>query len=241
MARTPGKVAGSRMPAKPVAPGSGPASNARVAALLSPDSSELVMRAAGEVARRTHADLLGLFLEDIELLHLAGMPMAREVCFPCATLRDFDTARMERMLRTAGERARFSFDLITGARSRTFRVTRGDWLDTLLEAATQADIVVAGVARPGVVAGVARPGSGAPQRTQSIIALGAGTQPRGALDALVDMARAQNLALNLVLLGNAGEDWEVDLGRAARLFRAAGAGELREIVRQLAHGSSAAG
>ena len=37
------------------------------------------LEAAAQLAARMQAELVGLFVEDIDLLHLAGLPFAREV------------------------------------------------------------------------------------------------------------------------------------------------------------------
>ena len=59
------------------------------------------LQAAAELAERMQAELIGLFVEDMDLLHLAGLPFAREVGFPSAVRRSLDVAAMERSLRAA--------------------------------------------------------------------------------------------------------------------------------------------
>jgi hypothetical protein len=45
------------------------------------------------------AELLGLFIEDVELLRFAGFPFAAEVGFPSAAKRAVDVALLERQMR----------------------------------------------------------------------------------------------------------------------------------------------
>ena len=42
-------------------------------------------------------------MEDVELLHFAGLPFAREAGYPSASLRPLHVAAMERALRAAAE------------------------------------------------------------------------------------------------------------------------------------------
>jgi len=46
------------------------------------------LEAAARLAARMEAELVGLFVENIDLLHFAGLPFAREVGFASATRRE---------------------------------------------------------------------------------------------------------------------------------------------------------
>jgi hypothetical protein len=109
-------------------------------------AGDTLLRAAAGAATRMNAELTGLFIEDINLLHLAGMPFASEVCFPSGIRREMDVGQLERSLRAlAGEAQRA---LETAARRTalrsSFRVARGSPLAELLAAASETDVVVAG-------------------------------------------------------------------------------------------------
>jgi hypothetical protein len=56
---------------------------------------ELVARLAQEL----EAELLGLFIEDVELLRFASLPFAREIGIASAQARSMDVASLERQLR----------------------------------------------------------------------------------------------------------------------------------------------
>ncbi|HUJ86330.1 MAG TPA: hypothetical protein VLX30_05705 [Burkholderiales bacterium] len=102
-----------------------------------------------ELAARMQAELVGLFVEDVDLLHLAGLPFAREVGYPSATTRALDVAGMERSLRAAADDVRRALASIAGRGPLTwsFRIARGTVLRELRAAAEHGDIVVTGALR----------------------------------------------------------------------------------------------
>lgn len=106
----------------------------------------LLLRVVADAAVRLNAEVAGLFIEDIDLFNLAGMPFACEVCFPSATRREMDIARLENSLRLLAAEARRALE---SAARRTelrtsFRVARGPLFAQLLAAASDTDIVIAG-------------------------------------------------------------------------------------------------
>ncbi len=116
-----------------------------VVALDSSASARAAMEAASELAARLQADVLALFVEDAELLHLAGFPFAREIGVD-ALARPFDRTRLERSLRTEARKARAVCSSVAD-RSHTpmrFEVVRGGVARELLAAAEQADMIVLG-------------------------------------------------------------------------------------------------
>ncbi|NOZ29507.1 MAG: universal stress protein [Chloroflexi bacterium] len=106
------------------------------------------LEAAAELAARLEAELLGLFVEDINLLRLAGFPFAREVGSLSATPRPLDSQHIERELRAQADRARRAMARVAGrARVRwSFRVVRGQVASEVLAAASEADLVSLGKA-----------------------------------------------------------------------------------------------
>jgi len=98
---------------------------ARIIACFAPGSAgapEAVARLAAEM----QAELLGLFIEDIELLRFAALPFAAEVGFPSAARRTVDLAGLERQLRTqaAGLRQALATALDPTTVIWSFRVAR---------------------------------------------------------------------------------------------------------------------
>ena len=104
------------------------------------------LEAAVELAGRFRAELLGLFVEDVNLLRLAELPFAQEIGFFSATRRKLDTQRMERQFRGQAARIRRALELIA---ERTqvdwsFRVARGVIASELLTAASEVDLIILG-------------------------------------------------------------------------------------------------
>jgi hypothetical protein len=102
------------------------------------------VEAAAAIAGSIEGELAGLFVENIDLLHLAALPFTREVGFPSAESRELDVERMERALRAvAGEANRMFGTVAAGARLRwSFKVTRGVFAAELASAAERADLVL---------------------------------------------------------------------------------------------------
>jgi nucleotide-binding universal stress UspA family protein len=108
--------------------------------------SMAVLEAATELAAGLKAELLGLFVEDINLLRLAELPFAREMeGFP-TTRRQLDILEVERELRTQASRARRALAIAAGRAQVpwSFRVARGVIAAELLTAASEADLVILG-------------------------------------------------------------------------------------------------
>jgi hypothetical protein len=71
------------------------------------------------------AELLGLFIEDVDLLRLAALPFAAEVGFASAARRELDPASLERALRAQAARLRQALaDALEPDISWSFRVAR---------------------------------------------------------------------------------------------------------------------
>ncbi|UWX57294.1 universal stress protein [Chlorobaculum sp. MV4-Y] len=108
--------------------------------------SKASLEAAAEMAARLKAELIGIFVEDINLLRVAGLPFAEQVRLDTATTEKLDTAQLERMLRRQAEQARKMLEHIAQTRTlhHTFRVLRGMVSEQLMQAAPEADMLVLG-------------------------------------------------------------------------------------------------
>jgi len=115
-------------------------------ALDASPASRAAARVAAQLASRLEAELLGLFVEDVELLRLANSPLAREVDFLTRSHGDLETLSLERQLRIHAERARRTLEDIAAPLGVPwdFRVTRGRVSDEILAAADEADLVSLG-------------------------------------------------------------------------------------------------
>ena len=119
-----------------------------VVALDASRHSLAALEAASELADALKAELVGIFVEDVNLLHLAGLPFAREVGYPSGIDRPLDSPSMERWLRIQAEQARQALASIAARRQLrwSFRVARGQVATELLAAALEADLLALGKA-----------------------------------------------------------------------------------------------
>ncbi|HVC12915.1 MAG TPA: hypothetical protein VNE59_14830 [Burkholderiales bacterium] len=106
------------------------------------------LEAGAALAGHMQAELVGLFVEDVNLLHLAGLPFAREVGAASVTTRALDVAGMERALRALANDAR---RMLEGLAARgpvpwSFQVARGSVMAELLAASGEDDLLVAATA-----------------------------------------------------------------------------------------------
>lgn len=108
--------------------------------------SRTALEAAARLGLAMGAELSGLFIEDVELLRLAGLPFAREAGVSSGMFRRFHTTDIERRFRVAAEAAREALREGTGSMAlrSTFRVVRGRVVPEILAAAREADVVAAG-------------------------------------------------------------------------------------------------
>lgn len=104
------------------------------------------LRAAAELASDLDAELVGIFVEDINLLRLSDLPLAREVTIYTTSSRRLNRQEIERQLRTQARMAQRALEEV--ARKRrirwTFRVAQGVIASELLAAAEETDIILLG-------------------------------------------------------------------------------------------------
>jgi K+-sensing histidine kinase KdpD len=112
--------------------------------------SRALLEAAAELAGEMQAELLGLFVENQDLLHFAGLPFACEVGFESATRRALDVGSMERTLRALAKDARQALEAVVGPTrvQWSFRVVRGAPAAELLAAAEESDLVIVNLEAP---------------------------------------------------------------------------------------------
>ena len=104
------------------------------------------LEAAAHLAAALEAELNGLYVEDINLLHWADLPFTRVVRYPSPTDEVIDRARMEQQLQQRAEQARRA--LVNIARELnlpwSFKVVRGQVTSVLLAAGLEADLLALG-------------------------------------------------------------------------------------------------
>ncbi len=112
---------------------------------LSPHS-RTALAAAVDLATLFHAELLGVFVEDADLLRLADLGFVSEVASFSASIQPLDSERMRLQLRAVAERAR----RVLGAsaeRARvrwSFRVARGSVAAAVVEGVGGRDLISLG-------------------------------------------------------------------------------------------------
>lgn len=99
-----------------------------------------------ELAARLNAELVGLFVEDINLLRATQLPFAQEISFFRSGLRPLEALDLERQLRVQADRVRRIMERISGAKNfpTMFRVARGSVAEEILNAGKDADLLVLG-------------------------------------------------------------------------------------------------
>lgn len=200
---------------------------------LGAEPAERALAAATDIARATEAGLLALFVEERELLDLAGLPFAREVTFPAATARALDPASMARALRARAQaaEARLARSLAGVALEWRFEVVRGSATSAVLEAAGERDLAVisltagarvdAGRARTAALQSVRQArraalllGPRAVPRAPLVAVLAPGAPARETLAALGALARRYDGA-DLAVLALPGSASDAELAAAA--------------------------
>lgn len=108
--------------------------------------SRATLESAVALASRLGAELSALFVEDINLVRLAGLPFAREMTYGSETGRPIDSTRMEHLLRAQAGRLRSLLKTVAGASSVhwAFEVTRGNVIAELLARTASCDLLIIG-------------------------------------------------------------------------------------------------
>lgn len=115
-------------------------------ALDASPSSLAALEAAVELAADYGAALIGLFVEDVNLVRMAQLPFSRKVVEYNARVRDLELEDLERQLRAQGERARLALAQRATARGVrwSFRVSRGEIPLEVLAEAEGVDFIILG-------------------------------------------------------------------------------------------------
>jgi nucleotide-binding universal stress UspA family protein len=115
-------------------------------ALDASPSSLHALQTAVDLASRFKAEVHGLFVEDINLLRLAELPMAREICFYSSRVRRLSPLELESQLRIQAARIRIRLSQAADAQGVPwkFRIARGAVGAEVLSAGAAADLVILG-------------------------------------------------------------------------------------------------
>jgi nucleotide-binding universal stress UspA family protein len=117
-----------------------------VIAIDASPTSLAALEATAELAARWDAEILGIFVEDTNLLRMATLPFAGEVGSHSGSFRAIDAKDIQRQFHSQADRARQAFDK-TVQRLRvkaSFEVARGSVKEELLTALHDADLLSLG-------------------------------------------------------------------------------------------------
>lgn len=173
---------------------------------------------AAALAAALHAELLGLFVEDINLVRTAGLPFARQVSYPSGAEERMSSERIDRELKAQGELARKALAAAAGRQHArwSFRTVRGQVTGEILAAASQTDLVLLGKsgwspARPvgstALALIAASPGAfllmpqEAPQTGPIAVLFEGSSDSRRTLEASIRLAIAHQAALLVLVSG----------------------------------------
>jgi len=115
-------------------------------ALDASTSSLAALQAAAGLAAALKADLVGLFVEDVNLIRFSALPFAQEQRWPAARRQQLDERQMEHQLRLRAAQARRALAAAADQLevTWTFRVVRGQVTDEVLTACMEADLLSLG-------------------------------------------------------------------------------------------------
>ncbi len=128
-------------------------------------TSLLALELAADLAAALRTSLAGLYVEEQDLLHAAGLPCVREVRAQSGQVAPFTAIDLERHWRAQASNARTALTRAAQARQLTwsFEVVRGRAAQVMSEAARSARLtgLGSGARRPGRLGSVARAALGA--------------------------------------------------------------------------------
>lgn len=109
-------------------------------------ASQAALNLAADLAKRYQAELIGIYVEDINLLRSADIPFTEEVGTFSGASRQIDSSHIERELKAQGKRVEQLLSSIAEKANLrwTFRSTRGLIPSELLAAASESDLIILG-------------------------------------------------------------------------------------------------
>lgn len=104
------------------------------------------LKLGAELAANIDAELVGIYVEDINLIRVAALPITREVGFYSAQISEVEIQRLKRQLRAQARRAEQALALIAESAEVqwSFQIAQGFIHTEILAAAEEADLVVMG-------------------------------------------------------------------------------------------------
>lgn len=115
-------------------------------ALDASSQSLAALEAAVEIAHQRGAELLGVFVEDEDMLRVTSCSVTRELATSAAETREFKHKDLESIFRALAAHARNALEMAAERRRIpwTFQVVRGDVMHTLIEMIKEAEVTALG-------------------------------------------------------------------------------------------------
>jgi len=197
---------------------------ARILVMLgSIESDRAALNALSLLAGETPAEILGMFVEDIELLTLAALPIAREYCMLTHVERRLQIPDIERQFRIQARAAQQALAEIAGRLGfpLSFRTVRRAITTLLRESLAETDLMLFGAGRnalrmPG---GSTRADSGHPSmRRQPVSVVFDGSEAgQRALQVALQIAPDDSIPLTVILTAGNPEHLSRLIEQASRL------------------------
>jgi hypothetical protein len=143
-------------------------------AIEPPNLSAQSLAAVRELAHSLQLEVAGLFVEDLNLLRLAALPIAREVGAVSGMVRAIEVSDVERALRAQAEQMRRTLSSVAAELDLpwSFRVERGELLERVLAQLSETVAVVfAPAPRKAPIGMTSRAGAGMPSPHKALAIL----------------------------------------------------------------------
>jgi nucleotide-binding universal stress UspA family protein len=167
------------------------------------ESDRAALEALSLLADKTSADILGMFVEDIELLMLAELPIAREYCLLTHVERRLQTPDIERQFRVQARAAQQALADIAERLGSTlsFRTVRGVTTTLLREALAETDLLLFGAVHGAlrIPGGSTRTYTGRPSRQPVAVVFDGSNAAQRALQVALQIVPGKVAPLTVIL------------------------------------------
>lgn len=162
----------------------------------------VLIETAVTLASSRGAELMALFVQDVNLLNLSDLPFAMEVVGSSAVTRSLNASLVGRSLRTQTRRLNDMLKQLASARRliTSMRVVRGHLLREALAATERSDLLILGARRRPVQHGAAQPRRR--ERKPVAVVQAAGAHQSAALQLAAEVARAAGRELLVCVVGS---------------------------------------
>jgi nucleotide-binding universal stress UspA family protein len=115
-------------------------------ALDASPQSLVALDIAAEIATKYQAELIGIYVEDINLVRLANLPFSREIGRFSASSRPFDSSRLQNLMHAHARlvQRRLAYTARRTNLRWSMQITRGSISDELIMAAQESDLIILG-------------------------------------------------------------------------------------------------